>query len=109
MSDNKINLEQSRKDILLYIQRHFTMSDLTRAKDLKNKRFTGFGSYKAFLAFQEQCLYQATPEEINDLQGLINFIKKYGPMNMDKEDMCAFETNGFCFESSGKLVMFNER
>jgi hypothetical protein len=67
-----------------------------------------FKNYDDFKEFQTKHIESIDKKEINRLIVLINFIRS-GMFIMDKESMVAFESSGFCFNSDGKLIVFNER
>ena len=69
----------------------------------------GFGSYNDFRKKNEEIIKALSKKEVNWLLILIDNITIKKMSNMDKDDMIDFTSSGFCWNSHGKLVIFNEK
>ena len=69
----------------------------------------GFGSYSDFTKKNEEIIKALSQKEVNSLLILIDYISNNKICNMDKDDMIDFTSSGFCWNSHGKLVIFNEK
>ena len=69
----------------------------------------GFGSYNDFRKKNEEIIKALSQKEVNSLLILIDYISNNKICNMDKDDMIDFTSSGFCWNSHGKLVIFNEK
>jgi len=69
----------------------------------------GFGSYNDFRKKNEEIIKALSKKEVNWLLILIDNITIKKMSNMDKDDMIDFTSSGFCWNSNGKLVIFNEK
>lgn len=67
-----------------------------------------FGSYNDFCKKNEEIIKTLSQKDVNWLLILINNITNNKMCNMDKESMNDFTSSGFCWNSDGKLVIFNE-
>ena len=69
----------------------------------------GFGSYSDFSKKNEEIIKTLSQKEVNWLLILIDNITNNKLCNMDKESMSDYNSSGFCWNSNGKLVIFNEK
>ena len=78
--------------------------------DEERKQFGfDFGSMANFRAVQKKFVDEANEKMIVKLEALMLLIKTDEVNLMDKESMVPFPASGFCFDTEGKLIVFNER
>lgn len=102
--------------IYYFIIENFTAYDLERYTDTlfseeenREKFGLNFGSIENFRAMQKKFVDRASNEMIEKLNILMLMIESKEMKLMDKECMVPFTASGFCFNTEGKLYVFNER
>ncbi len=71
--------------------------------------FYEFTDYEKFCKFQKNHLGTLDENYIMKLFNLMDLMINHDIQVMDKESMVTMNASGFCFNSDGKLVIFNER
>ena len=89
--------------LLDFIKTHFLEYVFDRGLTIKDGAVLGFTTYQEFLTFQEQKLKSATNGELAQWETLMDLLPK--SRIMDEEDMCAIDSEGFCFDRKGRLVI----
>ena len=82
-----------------------TKYDLGRNHDINDKLPV---DYEIFKKKQHEYINKLNLKQLKELKCLMKMIKS-GICIMDKEDMVTFNASGFCFNSEGKIIVFNER
>lgn len=68
-----------------------------------------FNDYEEFSLFNKRVVNGLNEDDVDLLLKMINNINNKKFDLMDKESMTAFRGSGFCYNSDGKLIIFNER
>ena len=104
--------EDRETKIYDFIVSRFRESDLERYNMMRREEYKefgfGFGTIENFRTKQRAFLKNSDDDTIEHLRIMKLLIEK-GTMSMDKERMVPFRTSGFCFDTEGKIVIFNER
>lgn len=102
-----MSLSERKKAVLDYILNGMTQYDFDRGLGFDDN-VMGFTSYKDFVEFQRSYINELKVDQLGVIEYLRDHIVTNSKM-MDKEEMSTIETDGFCLNSSKKIVFFHER
>ena len=109
-------IKDKKQAIKTWIMYHFDEWDFERGKDFEEHynypdgdRDWDFTDITHFYEHNSKMVESLNDEMVQTIIDLIILRKELNIVLMDKEHCGCFEQSGFCFNSKGEFVIFNER